>query len=174
MILKQTALIIATLLINVMFSASAYAAPEQIYLFRHGEKQTGSNPALTAQGAARAEHLVTLLQPHAAIELFSSNYIRTLATAAPLAEHFNTAVEVYDARDLVALKAQLLTLQGVVVVIGHSNTTPQLAALLAKSDVALMSEQQYSLYYLLSKQRDTENYAIKALTMQLTAEKNQH
>lgn len=142
----------------------AFSAPEQVYLFRHSEKQTGKNPFLTAQGQARAEHLVSLVNTHPNMTLYSSNYNRTLNTAAPLAAYFNIKVQVYDAADLVALKKQLLAQNGVVVVIGHSNTTPQLASLLSNQVIDSMDESQYGHYYLVSK-LENNSYEVKALTM---------
>ena len=43
---------------------SAFSAPEQLYLFRHSEKQTGNDPFLTERGQVRAEHLVSLVKAH--------------------------------------------------------------------------------------------------------------
>ena len=129
----------------------AFSAPEQLYLFRHSEKQTGSNPYLTEQGQARAEHLVSLVKTHPHITLYSSNYNRTLSTAAPLARYFNIKVITYNAADLTTLKNQLLAQDGVVVVIGHSNTTPQLASLLSNQTIENMDEGQYGHYYSLSR-----------------------
>ena len=48
------------------------------------------------------------------------------------------------------LKKELLKLNGVVVVMGHSNTTPQLATLLSDKKVTPMNESEFSRYFLLS------------------------
>lgn len=129
----------------------AFSAPEQLYLFRHSEKQTGNDPFLTERGQVRAEHLVSLVKAHPDITLYSSNYNRTLSTAAPLARYFNVKVITYNAADLTTLKNQLLAQSGVVVVIGHSNTTPQLASLLSNQTIENMDEGQYGHYYSLSR-----------------------
>ena len=156
---------IKTLLIALLLICQpAFSAPEQVYLFRHSEKQTGENPFLTAQGQARAEHLVSLVNTYPNITLFSSNYNRTLNTAAPLAAYYNIIVITYDAADLMTLKKQLLAQNGVVVVIGHSNTTPQLASLLSNQAIESMDESQYGHYYLVSK-LENNSYEVKTLTM---------
>ena len=142
----------------------AFSAPEQLYLFRHSEKQTGNDPFLTERGQARAEYLVSLVKAHPDITLYSSNYNRTLSTAAPLATHFNVKVITYNAADLTTLKNQLLAQSGVVVVIGHSNTTPQLASLLSNQTIENMNEGQFGHYYLLSKFEDG-NYRAKLRIM---------
>jgi len=48
----------------------------------------------------------------------------------------NTGVNVYNAGELSDLKNELLKIKGVVVVIEHSNTTPQLAELLSNKKSA--------------------------------------
>ena len=57
----------------------------------------------------------------------------------------------YNAGELSDLKNELLKLKGVVVVIGHSNTTPQLAELLSNEKVPAMSETQFTQYFILHK-----------------------
>ncbi|WP_350585612.1 histidine phosphatase family protein [Pseudoalteromonas sp. RB2-MNA-CIBAN-0110] len=145
-------IILAITFLIMSFNCSlVFAAPDEIYLFRHSEKLTGKNPALSEEGKARANNLVTLFKEHQNIHLFSSNYKRTLQTAAPLQAHFNTKINVYNAGKLSDLKNELLKLKGVVVVIGHSNTTPQLAELLSNEKVPAMSETQFSQYFILNK-----------------------
>lgn len=149
-------IILAITFLVMSFNCSlVFAAPDEIYLFRHSEKLTGKNPALSEVGKARANNLVTLFKEHQNIHIFSSNYKRTLQTAAPLQAHFNTKINVYNAGKLSDLKNELLKLKGVVVVIGHSNTTPQLAELLSNEKVPAMSETQFSQYFILNKKRSS-------------------
>ncbi|KAA1154632.1 histidine phosphatase family protein [Pseudoalteromonas sp. FUC4] len=143
-------IILAVTFLAMSFNCSlVFAAPDEVYLFRHSEKLTGKNPALSEKGKARANNLVTLFKEYQNIHLFSSNYKRTLQTAAPLQAHFNTKINVYNAGELSDLKNELLKLKGVVVVIGHSNTTPQLAELLSNEKVPAMSETQFTQYFIL-------------------------
>ncbi|PKG66927.1 MULTISPECIES: SixA phosphatase family protein [Pseudoalteromonas] len=145
-------IILAITFLVMSFNCSlAFAAPDEIYLFRHSEKLTGKNPALSEEGKARANNLVTLFKEHQSIHIFSSNYKRTLQTASPLQAYFNTDINVYNAGELSDLKNELLKLKGVVVVIGHSNTTPQLAELLSNEKVPAMSETQFTQYFILNK-----------------------
>ncbi|GAB0109696.1 SixA phosphatase family protein [Pseudoalteromonas distincta] len=161
-------IILAITFLALSFNCSlAFAAPDEVYLFRHSEKLTGKNPALSEEGKARANNLVTLFKEHQNIHLFSSNYKRTLQTAAPLQAHFNTKLNVYNAGELGDLKNELLKLKGVVVVIGHSNTTPQLAELLSNEKELAMSEIEFSHYYKLEKtHNDLFNmYKVRRLSM---------
>ncbi|KDC53372.1 SixA phosphatase family protein [Pseudoalteromonas sp. S3431] len=145
-------IILAIIFLVMLFNCSlTFATPDEIYLFRHSEKLAGKNPALSEAGKARANNLVTFFKEYQKIHIFSSNYKRTLQTAAPLQAYFNIDVNVYNAGELSDLKNELLKLKGVVVVIGHSNTTPQLAELLSNEKVPAMSETQFTQYFILNK-----------------------
>ncbi|MEL6694256.1 MAG: phosphoglycerate mutase family protein [Pseudomonadota bacterium] len=109
---------------------TAAAAQHEIYLVRHAEKQTGDDPALTDQGRSRADVLADLLSDKGLTEIYSTNYKRTLETAAPIAERTRLEVQLYDASDLDAFAEILKSKSGVILVVGHSNTTPPLAAAL--------------------------------------------
>jgi broad specificity phosphatase PhoE len=101
------------------------------------------------------------------VAVFSSDYNRTLETAAPVSKHFNTHINVYDASDLMAFKSKLLSLEGTVIVVGHSNTTPALAELLSNKKVTPMTEVDFRRYFLLDKSlgNKTDGYNVNELTM---------
>lgn len=102
-----------------------------VFLVRHAEKTTDkTDPALTAEGALRAEALADRLADEGITQIHSSDYVRTRATAAPLAKRLGLDVAIYDLRDLPAMAAKLKTIPGRHLVVGHSNTTPQLTELL--------------------------------------------
>lgn len=102
-----------------------------IYLVRHAEKNAeGGDPALTDAGTARAEALADLLEGEGVEAVWSSDYVRTRSTAKPLADRLGVDVRTYDPSDLPGF-AQTLKARGeTALVVGHSNTTPALSALL--------------------------------------------
>ncbi len=114
-----------------------------IYLVRHAEKQKGENPDLTDAGRIRALTLSDMLVDKGITHIHSSNYVRTLQTAMPLANVLDIDVEVYNARDLEGFAKALRTVPGIHLVVGHSNTTPDLAALLSGEEIKLMPETEY-------------------------------
>lgn len=88
-----------TLACALLAPCLAFAEPTFIYLVRHAEKgAAGQDPALTAQGKARARNIATILQKAGIGSIFSSDTIRTRQTAAPLAQRSGLTVEEYDAR----------------------------------------------------------------------------
>ncbi|MEO1641906.1 MAG: phosphoglycerate mutase family protein [Pseudomonadota bacterium] len=122
----------------VLAACQAIPAPEggAIYLVRHAEKVTDGDamlvedpkdPPLTADGQARSEALADILGEAGITQIWSTDTIRTRKTAAPLAEQLGLEVELYDASELERFAALLLERPGEsVLVVGHSNTTPQL------------------------------------------------
>ena len=114
-----------------------------VYLVRHAEKQKGDNPGLTDAGIARAEVLKDKLMNAGIDYIHSSDYRRTKATAAPLAKATGIEVAIYDARNLQQIADTVKSLPGVHVVVGHSNTTPELTSLLTGEIVVAMPETEY-------------------------------
>lgn len=104
--------------------------PVTVILVRHAEKQTvptdDRDPALTDEGSARAVTLARLLGNANVTHLFSTEYRRTRATLAPLAEATGLEVETVSApeaaRQIELLRA--LPPGSTAVVAGHSNTVP--------------------------------------------------
>ncbi len=139
------------LIAGLVLALCAFSSSAQTwYLLRHFEKQpTHTNPGLVAQGQARAEGLAQMLAGSPITHIFSSDYRRTRASVAPLAERLGIEVVIYDPRDLPALTQRLAGIEQALVV-GHSNTTPELVRLL-EGRAEAMQEQDYGSLYVLTK-----------------------
>ena len=134
--------IIVTLLTGLFlltFAAGNAAAQHRnltIVLLRHAEKDASptadrTNPELSAEGRLRAQKLVRVVNKYKPDAIYSSDFIRTRTTAAPLADRRGLKIEIYNHRDLQALAA--LIMSGKIkrlVVVGHNTTTPALVNLL--------------------------------------------
>ena len=79
--------------------------------------------------------------------IFSSDYKRTRDTVGPLSEATGIEIEIYDPRDLPGFAEQLKEMDGVIIISGHSNTTPELTALLTGYETEPMSEHEYDRLY---------------------------
>lgn len=141
----------------------AHAAPDSIYLFRHSEKEKGNNPHLTEAGKHRADQLSSLFENNKPVALFSTNYNRTIETANALAKDLGVEVQVYNPRDLAQFSEQVLTMNGTIIIVGHSNTSVELAALFSELKVDKMHESEFSRYFLL--QRTGQNFHLSDLKM---------
>jgi broad specificity phosphatase PhoE len=130
---------------------AALAEPSAIYLVRHGEKAAeGKDPDLTAQGQARAQNIATILQKAGITSIFSTPTARTTQTAQPLAARSGVAVQSYDPKAPKALVEKVKSLNGAVLVVGHSNTLPELVRLFGGTPGADIADNEYDRLYQLS------------------------
>ncbi len=119
-----------------------------IYLVRHAEKQVSKDdPKLSQCGELRAKQLATILEHTAIKQVYSTPYRRTMATAAPFSQQQQLAIKQYSPAKLEQFAQQLLQQKANTLVVGHSNTTPQLAALLSEIAVEDITEKQYRNLY---------------------------
>ncbi|MEQ9434498.1 MAG: phosphoglycerate mutase family protein [Hyphomonas sp.] len=127
-----------------------------IYLVRHAEKQAGDDPSLTPEGAARAQLLADTLADAGIAHIYSTDYARTRETAAPLADFMSLPVYFYDASDPLSFVSELNSQSGRILVVGHSNTTPDLVGLLGgEPGVEINEAAEYDRLYVLRISGDT-------------------
>ena len=122
-------LILAALLCALFGTAALAAMPQAptIYVMRHLNTLEGErDPDLTAEGQAGAQRLVGWFKGKPLTAIYVSDYKRTRQTAAPLAAERGITVKIYNPADTPALIAQLRTETGPVLVVGHSNTVPDI------------------------------------------------
>lgn len=123
-----------------------------IILVRHAEKADDSaDPELTEAGKQRAQRLIKAIGKYKPGAFYSTNFIRTRETIAPIAQKRKKTVEIYDHRkpqDLVDKMMQSKIKR--MVVAGHSNSSPMLANLIMKKEVfQKLDESVYSVIWLI-------------------------
>jgi len=137
-------------LILMTFTSQGFASEsKEIYLIRHAEKQTddSKNPSLTKEGIKRAENIAKMLANKDISAIYSSNYNRTRETAAPLAKKLNLTITIYDPRKLKEFAQDIFKTHGNLLIVGHSNTTPNLAVLLGGESFGKIDESEYDRIY---------------------------
>ena len=117
-------------------------------VIRHAEKAADDpkDPSLSDVGRMRAERLADALAAVPLRAAYATAYRRTRATAAPAADRHGIAVTTYDAaRPVEAFATTLRTthVDGTVLIVGHSNTVPAIAAALCACTVAPMREDEF-------------------------------
>ena len=126
-------------------------APYSVYLIRHTEKdlthQDTKNPPLTACGVKRAQSLVTLFKDIDLTAVYSTNYIRTIASATPTAESKGLTISVYDPYNLNAMLSTAQQLKSDILIVGHNSTTNVLAGKLAGIELPIIPETEYDRLY---------------------------
>ncbi|KGJ97304.1 Phosphoglycerate mutase [Colwellia psychrerythraea] len=143
--MKNFSLVIAIVL---LFQPCLASDNFTLYLVRHAEKETeNKNPALTQCGKERARQLAVLLSTANIKSIYSTSYQRTLSTAAPLSNKKNIAIKNYDPKQLEQLSLHLKQRKENALIVGHSNTTPQLTQLLSQQEVVNISEKEYQRLY---------------------------
>jgi len=117
----------------------------ELYLVRHAEKlaDDGDDPGLTEEGKRRSEQLAGWIRDKGIEDIWSSDYRRSRDTAIPLAGMLDKELKFYDPHDLPALAASLRANQRNALVVGHSNTTPDLARLLCVCFIPDMDDSDY-------------------------------
>ena len=116
-----------------------------LYLVRHAEKQQDGSrdPFLDEAGISRAEKLSLWFQDKSIRDIWSSDFHRTRDTAKPLLSSLGLELTIYDPRQLADLSEKLLNRQNNALVVGHSNTTPELARLLCECEIDPMDETEH-------------------------------
>jgi phosphohistidine phosphatase SixA len=137
---------LATLLLFTAAACATTQAPEagsDRYVMRHLQKADGADPRLSAEGAANARRLVAMFRGKAPRAIFVSSTRRARETAAPLAAKLGLTVKEYDPRETPGLVARVKEESGTVLVVGHSNTVPEIVAQLGGARPADLAETDY-------------------------------
>jgi len=131
-----------------------------VFLVRHAERaddggMTGEeDPHLSGAGEERARALAEVLKGAGLTHIHSSDYLRTRETAAPTAAESGLPVALYDVRALDSLAEALLGTPGRHLVVGHSNSTPELVRALGGDPGGEIDTMEYDRLYLVIIRRD--------------------
>jgi len=126
--------------------------PSTVVLVRHAEPQTsGADPGLTTAGRKRAELLGFMFQHAGVTALFTSEFRRTKETAQPLAVRVSLVPEVLPGLNTAAHRDHVLAVpSGVALVVGHTNTVPQLIAALGAGNNAQIAVNEFDRMFIVS------------------------
>ncbi|NNE65417.1 MAG: histidine phosphatase family protein [Pyrinomonadaceae bacterium] len=130
--------------------------PLVVFLVRHAEKVDASkDPDLSEDGKKRTEALAEVLRSANIEHVHSTDYKRTRDTAEPVAKAASLEVEKYDPSDLEAMAKKLKEAGGRHLVVGHSNTTPELTKLLGGDSGPEINEKgEYDRLYIVTIGKD--------------------
>jgi broad specificity phosphatase PhoE len=135
---------IASLLLSFLIAFTANAGPT-IFFVRHAEKATtgGDDMDLSEAGRARAESLGTVLKDAEISAIYTTEFKRTRQTAAPLAKALHLEPTTISSKDRAGLVAKLQGSSGNVLVVGHSNTIPELLKTLGITTAVNIGDNDY-------------------------------
>ncbi len=123
-----------------------------ILLLRHAEKEQSqkANPGLSDQGEKRAIRLNEMLSELKIDSVHSTKYNRTMLTIKPIIENKPVVFQAYDPSNLGIIASKLAKAKkgSVHLVVGHSNTTPELVNLLMENEkLEWIEEKEYDHLY---------------------------
>ncbi len=154
----QALIIYASIAIGLALFFESQATTTIIFV-RHAEKELNirDNPGLSDAGRRRAAELTRQLVDADVVAgidaIYSTPFKRTQETAQPLAEALDLPINTYDAADReTVLETILETHKGkIILVVGHSDTLPELIANLgASKNVPQIDEMEYDNIYIVS------------------------
>ncbi|HET9458408.1 MAG TPA: histidine phosphatase family protein [Sphingomicrobium sp.] len=147
---------------NVAPAANAdVAAPKQVYVIRHLQKAQGDDPPLTTEGAANAQRLAAFLAGKGIVAIFATPTRRTMQTAAPLANRLGISIRSYDPHDPDALVRAVAAVSGPVLVVGHSNTVPDLVDRLGGPAQPAMRDEDYGTLFVVGLDGSVETLQVR-------------
>ena len=135
----------------VLFAVPA-AAQQQIFVVRHAERADAaagasptmaSDPDLSDAGRARAESLAAALKDARISAIFVTPYKRTMQTAAPLAKALGIQPVAVDPKDAAGMIEKARAANGNVLIVGHSNTVPDILTRLGITDAPKLGDNDY-------------------------------
>lgn len=150
--------IMLALLLAVVVASPA-AAQHTIFLVRHAERadtQPGVSPTMAADpdlseaGRARAASLADALKDAKITTIYASEFKRTQQTAAPLAKALGLTVKIVTSKGPGPLVKQLKASKGNVLVVGHSNTVPEVIAGLGVTTPVTIDDAEFDNMFLVT------------------------
>jgi broad specificity phosphatase PhoE len=155
--------VILTLVCVALGSASAVEAQRAVLVVRHAERAREGPEAdipLSKTGAEHAARLAEILKSAGVTAVYATDTTRARQTGEPLAQMQRLLVKIYDTRDekgnmtAAPLAARLKADEkdGVVLVVGHSNTVPDVLAAFGSKDPVRIGPDDYGDLFVLVPQ----------------------
>lgn len=143
-------LVLALAIASVAVASQPAMAASKIYVMRHLQKADGNDPPLSAEGAANAQKLVTILGKRKIKAIFATPTRRAVETGQPLAKALKLTVASYDPRDPAALNKAVDAIKGAALIVGHSNTVPDIVAQFGGEQVGLLADTDYGTVFVVT------------------------
>lgn len=141
--MSRTHRLLALAALATLAAPAAAPAQEAVFVVRHAEKISDSDQRLTDAGRARAQRLAAMLKDSGVSAIYATDTERARDTAGPLAATLGKPVQIYD--ELAPLVARLRreNAKELVLVVGHSNTVPDLLKALGDAETVTIASNEY-------------------------------
>jgi broad specificity phosphatase PhoE len=152
--------LLAIALASCATTPSHSAAPAW-YVMRHLQKVDRPDPGLSETGRANAERLVAWFAKDPPKAIYVSATRRARETATPLAERLGLTPHEYDPGDTAGLVARVKAETGTVLIVGHSNTVPEIVAGLGGARPAALGETDFGDIFRVGREGRVEHLRIE-------------
>ena len=158
---------IALAIIVLAACATEASAQSTIFVVRHAERtDTGAakpltDPDLSEAGHARAARLAAALKSAGITAIFVTATNRTRQTADPLARALSLTPVVLDSKDAAGLIQRLDAHRGAALVVGHSNTVPDIVKRLGVDEPVTVADTEFDWLFVVVRPRAGDTTLLK-------------
>ena len=158
------------LLSITLLMVTAACAPTTALVLRHAERPPGFNPSLSLEGQMRAQELIQVAGEAGVTAIYANDFCRTAQTSQPLAHHLGLPINVQEngfpgdqlegCDPAISVPVNRLASEidtpakladhvlrehrgKVVVIVGHSNTVPQIVEALGAPSIPPIPGNEY-------------------------------
>ena len=131
------------------------ASAQAVIVVRHGEKlDATTDTVLSPEGTARAERLANMLAASKVRAIYTTQFKRTQLLAAPTAKRLGLTPVTVPGKELDALIAKIHAhaKHEVVLVVGHSNTVPEILKGLGHAPTVTVREEDFDNLFIVTMQ----------------------
>ena len=151
---------LAAAVLMLAVSVADAAAQPVVFLVRHAEradagmaaaKVAGADPDLSGAGLARANSLAAMLKDARLRTVITTEFKRTKQTGGPVATGAGVPLTVIDSKDVAGLLKKVRASTGNVVVVGHTNTLPEILKGLGVTEPITIAEDEYDSLFVVTR-----------------------
>jgi broad specificity phosphatase PhoE len=151
---------LAAVVLMLVVSVATAAAQPIVFIVRHAEradagmaaaKVPGADPDLSGAGVARANSLAAMLEDARIRTVITTEFKRTKQTGEPVATAAGVSLTVIDSKDVTGLLKTVRSSTGNVLVVGHSNTLPDVLKGLGVTEPITIGEDEFDSLFVVTR-----------------------
>ena len=151
---------LAAAVLMIVVSAASAAAQPVVFLVRHAEradagtaaaKMAGADPDLSGAGIARANSLAAMLKDARIRTVITTEFKRTRQTGEPVAKAAGVPLTIIDSKDAAGLLKKIRSSTGNVLVVGHSNTVPDVLKGLGVTEPVTITDDEFDSLFVVTR-----------------------
>jgi len=150
---------LCALTLAVLLATVSLVTAQTVFVVRHAERadtatgasMTATDPDLSEIGHARAQSLAVALKDAGVTAIYVTEFKRTQQTAEPLAKVLGIQATVVSAKDVAGLIEKVKVASGNTLIVGHSNTVPQILKHLGVVDEVKLGDADYDNLFVVTR-----------------------